>query len=184
MAAASDPLFLLDRATLKESLRLGKLIETDAAAPLLNDAIQKTRVKLLRNLPERIVLELLATPSVASPTTASEVRRVEAEQLEIIMVRKFLIEDLPTAFMDAGGGMLDWYQKEAPFRMTNAYDRGLWIKSLADQANELAEELCKKQFEAQECSSLGDRVMGVADLRASTEDAPALGSLLGRGIRL
>ena len=94
MAASATPLFVADKATLKASLRLGGLVDTDAADDILNDAMLRARTLMIRVLGDGPVATLTALPSTDSPTTREEVQKVEAQQLEVVLTKRFLLPEL------------------------------------------------------------------------------------------
>lgn len=177
MAANAQPLFVADLPTLKESLRLGRIIDEDAAAPILYDAMLRARTMLIRTLGDGPVANLAALPTTDSPTTRQEVQKVEAEQLEVVLVKRFLISDLPTAFMDDSGGMIDTYNQEAPFRLTNPGERMRWIKEMEVQANDLSRRLVTDLRAEETASDLsaGRKINGTdAVLTGPSDEAPLL----------
>lgn len=182
MATTAQPVFVADKATLKASLRLGGIIDTDAADDILNDAMLKARMLIVRVLGDRNVARVQAIPTTDAPLTKFEVQRVTAEQLEVVLTKRYLIPDLPTAFMDDSGSMLDTYNQEAPFRLTDASQRGMWVEELKAQANELAGQLMadlNSTTEVDQVSS-GAQINGVgAALLSPSDEAPLLSAREG-----
>lgn len=177
MAADATPLFVPDKVTLKLSLRLGKIVSEDAAEPLLNDAMLKARVLLLRILTSKVVNKILLTPSTTAPMTITEVRRVEAEQLEVLLTKRYMIDDLTTVFLDDSGDMLDSYSKEAPFRLTTPEDRRRAVHELELRSNDLAGRLVADLVTAPENTEHGATlgINGVGSvLLGPPQEAPVL----------
>ena len=55
---------------------------------------------IIRVLGDKVVLKLRTLTAVDAPLSRYEVLRVTADQLEVVLVKRYLIPDLPTAFMD------------------------------------------------------------------------------------
>lgn len=179
MAASATPLFVADKATLKASLRLGGLIDTDAADDILNDAMLRARTLMIRVLGDGAVATLAALPSTDSPTTREEVQKVEAQQLEVVLTKRFLLPDLPSAFMDDSGSMLDTYQREAPFRLSNPQERAKLVMELEAQANDISRRLLSDMRAAQKVDELSSasKISGVgAVMLGPDKEAPLLTS--------
>lgn len=182
MAATAEPLFVADKDTLKASLRLGGLIESDAADDILNDSMLKARMLIIRVLGDKVVAKLRTLTAVDAPLSRYEVLRVTADQLEVVLVKRYLIPDLPTAFMDDSGSMLDTYNQEAPFRLTDSVQRKMWVEECKAQANDLAGQILAEMRTDKDADAVGSstQINGVgAVLLSPSDEAPLLDSREG-----
>lgn len=142
MADAAEPLFAADRAELQASLRLGSLIDQDSAAPIFNDCVLRARMQMIQAMDPPMITRLQAIPSTSAPTTRNDVARMQAEQLEVILVKYHIYGELPTQTIDNSGDSNDWYGKEAPLRLTRPETRREERMRLQVEAESLLSALC------------------------------------------
>lgn len=112
---AIAPLFVASKAALVGALRLTGAGGADQVA-LIDSGIVQARLKFYKCLGTTRVATLVAILTAENPTTNDGLLRALAEQTEILVVRRVLIETMPQLFMDASGGTLEQYNSEAAFR--------------------------------------------------------------------
>lgn len=118
------PLFVADMDTLKARLRLTGAAQPDALAQI-DEAVEWVRVAIYdeeEGLGLSLVNELLGIPYVENATTLQDLRRTQANNLELAWVRLRLLCVMPTLFHDASGSSLDTWNEEP---LTRRSERGL-----------------------------------------------------------
>lgn len=143
MAESASPLFVPTIEELKRSLRLGKLIDADSAAPIFYDCILRARMQMLKAIDSAMLARLNAVAYTTSPTSRAEVARVEAHQLEVVLVKYHLFSELPVQSLDRSGDIPDHYNKEAPTRLLDFEERGEELDRLRRSAEELMGSICE-----------------------------------------
>lgn len=109
---AVQPVFMPDRASLLARVRLG---EDDAPAGVVDQAMEEVRLWLYNanyGLGRTLIASLLTLPTVENPSTEDEITRATANTLEVLLVKRELLQALPTLFMDAGGTHEAWNQEQ------------------------------------------------------------------------
>lgn len=178
---AVAPLFVLDMPTLKASLRLGELLAHDAASPILDTAVKFARVTVIEALGESAVAHLVGLARTENPATMIQARRVKAEMLETDLILMYLTKHLPMAFLDGGGGMLNFYKQEAPFRLQDPLSRAELVKDLEARVNKYLQDLSLQlRGEANSCEvNTGSApCAAVLGTLSDTEQAPLLAASL------
>lgn len=92
------PLFIKDRSTLLESLRLSG--GNESSSQQIDDAILEVRTGLYRELGAARVSQISAYTRSETPATSDELTRAEAELVERRWVRLVLMRVMPTFFME------------------------------------------------------------------------------------
>lgn len=181
MATSAQPLFVDDVSTLKEALRLGNIVDEDAAGPIINEAILWSRSKLVRALGEEYIPQILATAFTASPLTQGEITRTDANSLEVLMVKRYLLIHLPWASMDSAGSMPGFYNKEAPFRLSSSLDRERLLATIEQEANGLLQGICGDLSKTESCGSVTQRAVKASRLtHADGSTPPDVGAFPGQ----
>lgn len=179
MATSAEPLFVASLDVLKKEARLGEITDADAAGPIVNEACMWARVRMIEALGDAGVQTVLATAFTPTPLTSAEVLRVNANSLETLLFKRYLLSHLPWATMESSGSMPSWYNKEAPFRLSNSLDRERMIREIENQCNQLLGSICAAlATEDGTCSVNGSRI-GSAVL-APDDDPPQLGAIYGQ----
>lgn len=138
---AVSPIFLTDTAELKSELRLSAVSDTKDAQQIIERAMVRVRVEMYRRLGTTRMAELIAIAPVENPTALDGLLRNAAESLEVKWVRVFLMDTLPTMFMDDSGGAQEVYNDEGAFRKSDAEDRAAQRKVCLAEIEELIEFL-------------------------------------------
>jgi len=112
------PLFVSTAKELWAQMRLSNVdgVSGGDAANIMRQAAMWARLELYSRLGETRVDQLVAIPEVAAPSTADQLHRSLATQLEIWLVKRRLLQDLPVVFKDKGGEALEQWNKEALIR--------------------------------------------------------------------
>ena len=126
MAAA--PLFLATNAILLEKLRLSDMEAGGSGESIVDQAIGRARLDFYRRLGGDLVATLVALTPNATPTTEDEIKRFQAEDLEVMLVRADLLRNLPSLWADSSADAGDVFQGEEAYkanteRVNNELDR-------------------------------------------------------------
>lgn len=114
---AAQPVFLDSAKDVWEAVRLSGVDSTDSdAADIMRQALLDSRNRLYRRLGEARVAQLLETDLTGNPATQAERDRAQAMLLEVWLVKKYLLETLPTLFKDGSSGLLSQINDEALVR--------------------------------------------------------------------
>lgn len=113
---AVSTLFLTDMETLKGRLRLEGVEIGDAAQPIIEGSTRTIRARFYARLGVARVAAILAMTSAENPTTADEVVRALAEEIESRWVWCDLARRMPLKFFDNSGDDLEQFNTEAAFR--------------------------------------------------------------------
>lgn len=131
---AVEPLFVADMDTLKSRLRLSGAAQDDALAQI-DQAVEDVRVGFyddVQGLGVTQVTTLLAIDYAENATTAEDLLRTRANNLEVTWVRLLLMRRMPTLFMDASGSTLDTWNEE-PLTRKSGRDLSAEIKRLESE---------------------------------------------------
>lgn len=136
----ATPVFIADTSTLKAALRL-KDAASDQANVLIAGAMNKARVVIYDNLGSALTSAIIALVSNENPTTDDQLKRAKAENLEINLVRMFLLRTMPVLFQDSAAGAGESWQ-ESPFaRQSDARSTDREITRLDGEIKEAIEDL-------------------------------------------
>ena len=132
---AVSPLFVVDMATLKSRVRLTGAAQADALAQI-DQAVEDVRVGFfddVQGLGLSRVTTLLAIAYAENASTAEELLRTRANNLEVTWVRLLLMRRLPPLFMVASGSTLDAWNEEPLTRKAG--------RDLREEINRLEQEV-------------------------------------------
>jgi hypothetical protein len=117
------PLFIASEAILKSKLRLSSVpaSSTDTEA-IIDEGILHARVEFYKELGEVRVAALVAEAFSETATTEAGILRALANLTEVMIVRCWLLQRLPSSFMDASGAVNRQWNEEAPTRERSSMD--------------------------------------------------------------
>lgn len=131
----ADPLYQPSRDQLLADLRLSDAETDGTAQSLINAAIRRARVTFYRRLGVSPATTIAGYTYSEAPTTTNGVLRLQASELEAMLVRRDLLRTLPVLFEDAAaeGGRV--FQGEEPFHESTS-DRRKEIERLDNDIEE------------------------------------------------
>ena len=136
---AVAPLFVATMPILTARLRLNGISASKTGAlAQIDQAVEDVRVNMYddnQGLGLVTVNALLAIAYVENATTASDLSRTRANNLEVTWVRLLLMRRMPTLFMDASGETLDAWNEEPLTHNTG--------KTLRDEIKRLEDEIAQ-----------------------------------------
>lgn len=97
------PLFIATATELATELRMGSVYDTtgnEASTSIINRAIQEARVFLYKELGQARVADILATTYNEAGTTLEELRRMQANNVESLVVRYMIARSYPVFYVD------------------------------------------------------------------------------------
>ena len=171
----TDPLFVVDLATLKSRLRLSGVDDDSDAVDILDEAIRDVRTRFYARLGADRVAFLLQTTETDEPTDEAGILRMLASVTELKMVRRELSCTLPWSFHDTSGGSRKQWNDEAPFREKGTRNTRELRKKLDSQIEDALDILSGSE-------SLGN-VCGIRTFDGTPDDcdkAPEIGASLRR----
>jgi len=121
---AVEPLFIADMTTLRARLRLSEANNQDAQ-DLIDQAVEDVRVLIFdegQGLGVTRVTQILAIAYVENATTANDLTRTRANNLELMWVKLHLLRSMPTLFIDGSGVTLEAWNDEP---LTRRSDRAI-----------------------------------------------------------
>jgi hypothetical protein len=138
---ACVPLFVATEAALKARLRLSG-VSGDGQA-VLDDVVREVRVGFYDRLGLDRIDAILVTGTTSSPTTAAELERVKAENIEAKWVKAQMLREMPVLFMDAAAPQQNWNdegltRQASRDQTTKEYER--LMLDVEDGLRDLAEE--------------------------------------------
>lgn len=113
---ATVPLFVASLATLKQMLRLTGVPSAGDAAEMVLEGIRRARLAFHRRLGSARVAVLVAMTYDDTPDDDNELLRILANSVEVKLVHTYLLDTLPTMFMDGSGNAQEIWNDEAPYR--------------------------------------------------------------------
>lgn len=134
------PLFVITLDALWAGVRLSGADDSvqDDTAAIMRAAVVDARLFIYERLGSTRVTQILTTTEVSTPTTDAELDRSRASLLEIKVVRRRLMRDLPILFRDAGQGTNDEWNQD-PLTRPGMDDLKAAIDALtADIENDIA----------------------------------------------
>lgn len=134
---AIAPLFVPDLDTLKARLRLSA-VDTGDASAVVNSAVEEVRLHLYEELGEDLVTDLVALPRVENPTTDDGLRRLRAENIELLWVRMLLMQRLPTFYAQSFGQTRKAWNEEGITREARGSE---YKRDLTNLLNEIRDAL-------------------------------------------
>lgn len=137
---AATPFFVPSLAVLKQRLRLSGAQQTDAEE-IIQEAVRKARGRIFGSLGASTANTIKALPLVEDPTTDDGIKRMNAVSLEVLIVKLFLLCDLPLLFMDTSGIVKQSWNEEGLTRNLD-FDSIQELKNLLNsQIEDLLAEL-------------------------------------------
>jgi hypothetical protein len=117
------PLFIASEADLESKLRLSAVpaTATDTHA-IIDEGILHARVEFYSELGEVRVAALVAEAYSETASTEAGILRMLANLTEVMIVKCYLMVNLPTMFMDASGDANKVWNEEAPLRERGSMD--------------------------------------------------------------
>jgi hypothetical protein len=131
----ATPVFILDLDTVKAQLRLSA-VDTGDASAVLDATMGEVRVGLYHKLGSSLVAELVAIPPGDPATTADELRRLLAENVEYLWVRMILMQRLPMLFMQSAGVTRHAWNEEGITREASGSDIRRALRELEQQVQQ------------------------------------------------
>lgn len=131
------PLFIPDMDTLKSRLRLSA-VDTGDSAAVVNATVEEVRIQLYEELGEPLVSDLVGLPRVENPTTEDGLKRLRAENIELLWVRMLLMQRLPTFYAQSFGQTRKSWNEEGITREARGSE---YKRDLTNLINEIRDAL-------------------------------------------
>lgn len=170
---AVAPIFYDTRQSLLRSMRLGELPSGESGQYIIDRAMQLAQVKIDEALGSSRIAALLVTPYVETPTigASAEFERLRAQLLEATAVHLHITDLLTQMSMDGNAGGMQFFESEAPFRLSDPESRSEQRDLLTKQFQQLIDDLTS--------SDASDGVRGEAVGGGCPSDASMPAPLIG-----
>ncbi len=108
---AATPVFISDLPTLKERLRISQ-VDTGEGASVVDSVVEEVRLELYAVLGSSTVTTIAALTPGDPATTDDELKRLRAENVELLMVRLLLMRRMPILFLSSVGQARQQWNEE------------------------------------------------------------------------
>ena len=150
------PVFWATTDELRCALRASGIPRTSDAYCIFELSIAAAGLKLYQKLGDAKMAALLATAEVCPPITSAQRERLQAKIVESDLVLLEMLCRLPFASLDGSGGMDEWFDKEAPFRLMGDSERETLTRKLQNGVDEALGVLgAEESLNGPSCAVLG-----------------------------